>query len=441
MAMDASGGRPMLNPEDVSQGLREWRNIQSVVRRTFRDMHEVIVSQGRRIEQLEHAIEGRALSEDVRDGPRAAPAPLAPSSPQLQVLTAIMHPLAAQVERALAAKASAKELDRVAGLKSEVEALDARVDKKADASALRELRSELGDAAGGGQAQAALRHHESAIEALRAELQDLAAEVGADGGDPGSGRRRSRRGGASAEAVRELRADVQRIEEGLASRPIRSEVTRRISQAVNEGHLGSSASSSASYGGDGASTRDHSRSPQRSCRASHRPLTDVGALDARFSELYALVVRHSPSALPVLRWPAVAPSPYFACCAQEGKASSHDLRQLRQQVVTREEVEEAVRDRVTGSQLEARVAVNTEAVARELRDALVSTQEELISVLNKKAYKSDVQRALAKKAEEGACGCVPDYSESVPERLTSLPPTLSPYPQRTFGRRWRAKPT
>lgn len=63
-----------------------------------------------------------------------------------------------------------------------------------------------------------------------------------------------------------------------------------------------------------------------------------------------------------------------------------------------------MRDRVTGSQLEARVAVNTEAVARELRDALVSTQEELIAVLNKKAYKSDVQRALAKKADEGACG-------------------------------------
>lgn len=77
--MDASGGRPLLNPEDVSQGLREWRNIQSVVRRTFRDMHEVIVSQGRRIEQLEHAIEGRALSEDVRDAAlRAAPEPPAP---------------------------------------------------------------------------------------------------------------------------------------------------------------------------------------------------------------------------------------------------------------------------------------------------------------------------------------------------------------------------
>lgn len=236
-------------------------------------------------------------------------------------MTRVTHPRVSQVERALAGKASAAELDRVAGLKSELEALDARVEKKADASALRELRSEFGEGAGGGQTQAALRRHESAIEALRGELQDLAAQIDADGAEAGSGHRRARRGGASAEAVRELRADVQRIEEGLGSRPTRSEVTRRISQAVNEGLLSSSASSAASYGGDGASpARDHSQSPQRSGRASHRPLADVGALDARFSELYALVVRLSRRRPAPRLVPPFSPMPLAPCVWENRRA-------------------------------------------------------------------------------------------------------------------------
>lgn len=66
MSMDAPLSAPILVPADVTQGLREWRNIQSVVRRTFHDMHEVVVAQGRRIEQLEQALEERALTSDVR---------------------------------------------------------------------------------------------------------------------------------------------------------------------------------------------------------------------------------------------------------------------------------------------------------------------------------------------------------------------------------------
>lgn len=59
--------------EDLSYGLNEWRNIQTVVRDTFKLFHdalksnsEAIKSQAAAISRLEKAIESKANKSDIQ---------------------------------------------------------------------------------------------------------------------------------------------------------------------------------------------------------------------------------------------------------------------------------------------------------------------------------------------------------------------------------------
>eukprot|EP00002_Diphylleia_rotans_P027807 TRINITY_DN5591_c0_g1_i3.p1 TRINITY_DN5591_c0_g1~~TRINITY_DN5591_c0_g1_i3.p1 ORF type:complete len:766 (-),score=198.43 TRINITY_DN5591_c0_g1_i3:503-2800(-) len=55
-----------LSVEDLTQGLHEWRNIQEIVRQTFRGFYDVIRSQGEMIENLQLALDQKAGRSEIQ---------------------------------------------------------------------------------------------------------------------------------------------------------------------------------------------------------------------------------------------------------------------------------------------------------------------------------------------------------------------------------------
>ena len=52
--------------DDLLQGMSEWRNIQEVIRSTFKALHEVIKSQGDAVKSLERQLESKASISDMQ---------------------------------------------------------------------------------------------------------------------------------------------------------------------------------------------------------------------------------------------------------------------------------------------------------------------------------------------------------------------------------------
>ena len=52
--------------DDLLQGMSEWRNIQEVIRSTFKALHEVIKSQGDAVKSLERQLESKASIADIQ---------------------------------------------------------------------------------------------------------------------------------------------------------------------------------------------------------------------------------------------------------------------------------------------------------------------------------------------------------------------------------------
>ena len=82
----------------------------------------------------------------------------------------------------------------------------------------------------------------------------------------------------------------------------------------------------------------------------------------------------------------------------EQKANSSDMEVLLSNKVDRIELTDALRIKINGSDLDARLRANAEMIANEVQRALLTSQQEVVKVLNKKAYKTDVARSLQGKA-------------------------------------------
>ena len=82
----------------------------------------------------------------------------------------------------------------------------------------------------------------------------------------------------------------------------------------------------------------------------------------------------------------------------EQKANSSDVEVLLSNKVDRMELTDALRVKISGSDLDARLRANAEMIANEVQRALLTSQQEVVKVLNKKAYKTDVARSLQGKA-------------------------------------------
>ena len=55
-----------LDVDDLIQGLGEWRNIQDIVRVTFRALNDVVKAQGARIAELEQALVDRPTRDELQ---------------------------------------------------------------------------------------------------------------------------------------------------------------------------------------------------------------------------------------------------------------------------------------------------------------------------------------------------------------------------------------
>lgn len=51
--------------DDLIQGMNEWRNIQEVIRNTFKALHDVIKAQGEAIKSLERQLEQKANKSEL----------------------------------------------------------------------------------------------------------------------------------------------------------------------------------------------------------------------------------------------------------------------------------------------------------------------------------------------------------------------------------------
>eukprot|EP00948_MAST-09A_sp_MAST-9A-sp1_P002225 g2225.t1 len=80
------------------------------------------------------------------------------------------------------------------------------------------------------------------------------------------------------------------------------------------------------------------------------------------------------------------------------KANSSDVRVLLQGKVDTEHFQEVLRNMVNRTDLNAKLEVTMESIASEVKHALLQSQREIVEVLNKKAYKIDVERELKKRA-------------------------------------------
>jgi hypothetical protein len=51
--------------DDLLQGMNEWRNIQDIVRVTFKALHDVVKAQGATIQRLEEELLNKATWQEV----------------------------------------------------------------------------------------------------------------------------------------------------------------------------------------------------------------------------------------------------------------------------------------------------------------------------------------------------------------------------------------
>lgn len=139
--MQSSLLTPVLDTGDAMAGMREWRNIQDVVRRTFAAMQEVITEQGRRILALEQAVAAKADRDYVE---------------------------AALVTHREAGAADARFVREV---RQGLERVGREVEGKASAADVRQLRQAVEEATHAHDSSAMLRQQQRAIEDLRELLQ------------------------------------------------------------------------------------------------------------------------------------------------------------------------------------------------------------------------------------------------------------------------------
>ncbi|KAG2452969.1 hypothetical protein HYH02_002306 [Chlamydomonas schloesseri] len=95
--------------EDLTQGLNEWRNIQDIVRLTFKAFHDVLRAQGDAIKAIERAVDTKASRAEVTTGL------------QQKANVSDMAARIRELETLLATKADISDMERRA-LKTEVDA-------------------------------------------------------------------------------------------------------------------------------------------------------------------------------------------------------------------------------------------------------------------------------------------------------------------------------
>merc|ERR1711871_275852 len=102
--MFPAGVPPGMPVDEMMNGLNEWRNIQEIVRMTFKALHDVVRAQGESIKKLEQNLEYRATKNDVEA--------VAATKASGVELSNAMAEITSQVTSALASKANLADISR-----------------------------------------------------------------------------------------------------------------------------------------------------------------------------------------------------------------------------------------------------------------------------------------------------------------------------------------
>ncbi|GFR46717.1 hypothetical protein Agub_g8340 [Astrephomene gubernaculifera] len=185
--------------EDLTQGLNEWRNIQDIVRLTFKAFHDVLRAQGEAIKAIERAVDTKASRAEVA------------TSLQQKANAADMAARIRELETLLASKADAADMERRA-LKTEVDA--SLRTQMSDVYTL--LRSKTEDA----EFKAFKEHADRQLAGLRADVTRLGSGMEALRGSLDG-----KAGLAEVSAALAQKADLAEVDDKL-----RDKVSRKMFQ-------------------------------------------------------------------------------------------------------------------------------------------------------------------------------------------------------------------
>ncbi len=112
--------------DDLLQGMSEWRNIQEVIRSTFKALHEVIKSQGDAVKSLERQVDSKACIADIQSALQRK-ANVADVNHSLRDVSLVLEGKAALYD--LDTKADKSEIESSLKLKASVSDLVAKADR------------------------------------------------------------------------------------------------------------------------------------------------------------------------------------------------------------------------------------------------------------------------------------------------------------------------
>ena len=112
--------------DDLLQGMSEWRNIQEVIRSTFKALHEVIKSQGDAVKSLERQLESKASISDMQTALQRK-ANIADINHSLTDVSLVLEGKAALYD--LDAKADKSEIESELQLKANLTDLTGKTDR------------------------------------------------------------------------------------------------------------------------------------------------------------------------------------------------------------------------------------------------------------------------------------------------------------------------
>jgi len=333
----------------------DWRNIQDVVRQSFKVLYEIVRGQGDKIKMLEHKLKHAT-----------------PCSNELESLQISMSnkPTFAEMEKQIA-----QHIDGI-----NMKAMRNQLKSKADKSELKDLYSDVTHATkrigeNAVSLEQLVRLQQSEIDNLKRELnkmsninklqdglhKNFAAKKWVE--DSISNYNQSHR--MSLESLKlQFEADVEKLRKSLESIPAISALDEVFSQKVDMNTLA-------------------------------RALQDRPTLEQMRTEIEFQQEESSKylSEQTKLSLEELADSIVLATKDQISQVEEDLLKKA-----SRSELLELLGSKVSSTDLDHRLEITVDTMASEVKHGIIAIQKELVDCLNKKAFKADVQQMLKNKA-------------------------------------------
>eukprot|EP00512_Aurantiochytrium_limacinum_P011169 CAMPEP_0171592056 /NCGR_PEP_ID=MMETSP0961-20121227/16622_1 /TAXON_ID=87120 /ORGANISM="Aurantiochytrium limacinum, Strain ATCCMYA-1381" /LENGTH=680 /DNA_ID=CAMNT_0012152283 /DNA_START=158 /DNA_END=2197 /DNA_ORIENTATION=- len=335
--------------EDLSTGLNDWRNIQDVVRKTFKSLHDVVRSQGEKIRHLEQKLANTPTGGEFEN---------------LQV--------------SMANKPTFAELNKHLSVRFEemgLAALRSQVSSKADKVEMKELYTDMTTATqrmaeSNNALELLVRQQQGEIEALKRQIRGL-SNIQAQEEDMHA-KFATRKWveemlDFEAEARKQALANVRKE---LAERAVALE--KRINTLPTVEDLDEVLSQKADMDTLAKALKDRPTQDDVTKEIQNRIMESANHVQEQVRAIELALTRT--------------------------KAELERVEDSMVDFVSRSELLEVCGQKVGGPELDERMQESSEMLTAQFKEAIIGVQRELVQVINKKAFKTDVQRQLGSKA-------------------------------------------